>query len=74
MPLLSFPRPRVPRSQNQQQCSSPLDFAPPIKPRPTIAALLRVPRATACVFAVYESYREKDSHSSRWILALLFRV
>ncbi|KAJ7886044.1 hypothetical protein B0H13DRAFT_2343060 [Mycena leptocephala] len=32
----------------------------PIKPRPTIAALLRVPRATACVFAVYESYREKE--------------
>ncbi|KAJ6581145.1 hypothetical protein B0H19DRAFT_495224 [Mycena capillaripes] len=63
LPVLSFPRPRPARrltanartnvngTNNAQLAANP--------PRPTIAALLRAPRAKACVFEVTEMYRGK---------------
>ncbi|KAJ6469747.1 hypothetical protein C8R47DRAFT_1149844 [Mycena vitilis] len=65
LPLLSFARPRPlcrraanPRPNTNDRALQPYPSVTH-SPRPTIAALLRNPRADACVFAVSEMYRDK---------------
>ncbi|KAJ7636137.1 hypothetical protein DFH06DRAFT_1220073 [Mycena polygramma] len=69
LPLLSFarPRPAYRCAANPRPNTNNTNNTQP--PRPTIAALLRNPRADACVFAVFEMYRDKVFSAEKKALA-----